>query len=582
MSIPDAMLPRAVLRSDLPPWLLAADGLRSGETSMQYLARHSHSFRYAARFLPPPYDVLVADVYAFCRFTDDLVDAAGDVPAAELRRRLEEWRELARRAYQGRAGSAAGEITGFPLLDRPIGEMARRGIPFELADDLIEGVGMDLEPRRYATLAELDLYSHRVASVVGLWLTRLVGVRDPAVLERAADLGLAMQLTNILRDVGEDRARGRLYLPLDVLARHGISADALMAVGAGSGRESLPPGWTDAMEELMAAAEARYARALEALPALPSFFRRPVRVSALVYRDIHRSLRRNRYDNLNRRAYVSRGRKAWLGIVARVLSEARPEPSAARGRVAAAVGVAALAGLLALSLGAAPPRGPTQGEAGEAGEERHAGVADVVTARLGSAEAMARRDLAAAEAALRRSPGKPELLLRRLRLLHALSVQDESLLASARAAREKAEAALGPSPLLLAYRGALEVVEARHGFWPRERMEPLRRGLPLLDSAVGLDPADAEIRYLRLTSGYYLPFFLGRKPQVREDFAALARLLPGARHDFPAAWYVAVTDFVLDKGGLEPGERERLLRARADVSAASKHRASGPDYSHIP
>src|SRR5690606_6945429 len=105
------------------------------------------------------------------------------------------------------------------------------------AAELIEGVGMDLEDgeaaeqpsqnsapkRRYTTLTELDVYSYRVASVVGLWLTRLVGVHDEQVLARAADLGHAMQLTNILRDVGEDWRNGRLYLPLDVLARHGIT-----------------------------------------------------------------------------------------------------------------------------------------------------------------------------------------------------------------------------------------------------------------------------------------------------------------------------------------------------------------------
>ncbi|HEX2613383.1 MAG TPA: squalene/phytoene synthase family protein, partial [Fibrobacteria bacterium] len=399
-------------------------------------------------------------------------------------------------------------------------------------------------------------YSYRVASVVGIWLARLVGVSDPEALRRAAEMGLAMQLTNILRDVGEDRARGRLYLPLDVLARHGIDPEALMAGRPG---DPPPPGWAGAMEELMAAAEARYARALEALPALPPFFRRPVGVSALVYRDIHRSLRRNGYDNLNRRAYVTRARKVWLGFRARLLlatgtwggSSAieagvpeTPAPSRARRawRWAIAIGLA----LPCLVVGASFSGGQDAGN-------------------MGDAETTARRELAMTEKALRENPAGPglaDLLMRRLRLLHALSVQDERLLAPARAARAEAEAALGASPLLLAYRGALEVVEARHGFWPRERLEPLKRGLPLLDSAVRLDPDQAEIRYLRLTSGYYLPFFLGRKPQVREDFAALSRLLPGVSRDFPPAWYAAVTGFVLDKGNLSPRDRERLRRAR--------------------
>lgn len=205
--------------------------------------------------------------------------------------------------------------------------------------------------------------------------------------------------------------------------------------------------------------------------------------------------------------------------------------------------------------------------------------------RLGDAIDVARADLAATERALRRKPTDPSLLLQRLRLLHVLSVQEEARLPEARAALNALAAASPGSvgsqarekPLYLAYAGALDVVEARHGFWPRERMEPLKRGLPRLDSATALDPGNAEIRYLRLTSCYYLPFFLGRKGSVKEDFEALASGLPAQRDRFPARWYLAVSGFVLEKGDVEGDARAALRRARDEVAAkaAAEERGGG-------
>lgn len=568
-------------QSSLPAWLRAQSDTLSTETSMEYLARHSHSFRYAARFLPPPFDTHVADVYAFCRFTDDLVDGS-TLPVPELRARLSDWRRLAQQAHRG-------VPTGFALLDRPLIDMGRRGIPFDYASELIAGVAMDLEPRRYATLAELDLYSYRVASVVGLWLTRLVGVNDPQVLKRAADLGHAMQVTNILRDVGEDWAVGRLYLPLDVLARHGVREEDLAESMASASVDSLPLGWQGAMEELMSLADARYWSAFGAIPALPRFFRVPVAVSGLVYRDIHTAIRRNRYDNLRCRAHTSRTRKLWLGLKARMqvglsgigigvereqvtshsLKDA-PESAAARGfslrkaglRIVLPLFLLLLLFLAGAAAGSAQPQTPPALES--------------------SAEARARRELTRIETEMRGQPENLDLQLQRLRILHPLSVQDAALLPVSRSARDQAERTVRENPgtalqskqrgaeplnLLLAYAGALDVVEARHAFWPRARLEPLERGLPRLDSAVQRDPDNAEIRYLRLTSSYYLPFFLGRKWSVREDFKALAELLPRARDAYPAEWYAAITDFVLEKGDLGERERSRLQRARREAFA---------------
>ena len=110
-----------------------------------------------------------------------------------------------------------------------MGEMRDAGVPFHYAEELVEGMRMDLDNTRYQTLADLRVYSYRVASVVGGWLTEQFGIQDPWVLERAYALGHAMQLTNILRDVGEDLGLGRLYLPENLLRRYGVDRARLEA-----------------------------------------------------------------------------------------------------------------------------------------------------------------------------------------------------------------------------------------------------------------------------------------------------------------------------------------------------------------
>jgi phytoene synthase len=269
-----------------------------------YLATGSRSFRFASRLFSPDDAGRVARVYAWCRVTDDLVDEPpAGVPAAEL---LDAWLALSRRAYEG-------QPTGLPLLDRVMGEMAAGGVPFRHAASLVEGMRMDLRGERYATLAELRRYTFCVASTVGLWLAQLMGVDDAVVLERAERMGHAMQLTNILRDVGEDRANGRLYLPAELLAKHGITEAALARMCAGG---DITPAWRALVEELMAVAEDDYRAALEAVPALPPSFGRAVAVAAHVYRGIHREIRRNGYDNLRRRAHTRASAKVSLALAA--------------------------------------------------------------------------------------------------------------------------------------------------------------------------------------------------------------------------------------------------------------------------
>jgi phytoene/squalene synthetase/geranylgeranyl pyrophosphate synthase len=294
---------RPVLRSSSPGKHLRAR-VPAGRDLIGYLATNSRSFRFASRFFPAPELESVARVYAYCRVTDDLVDRPGASDPAAL---LDEWMYFSRRSYDGMS-------SGLGLLDSAMGEMCERGVPFDYAASLADGMKMDLGGKRYANIGELRTYTYRVASVVGLWLTELAGVRDTAVLSRAAALGHAMQLTNILRDVGEDARAGRIYLPADKMKHHEITPELLEEMMLGL--VPVVPYYAQLVEELLRVAERDYDFAFEAIPELPPSFQRPVAVAAYVYRGIHAEIRRRSYDNLTQRAVTSPGRKVILGTLA--------------------------------------------------------------------------------------------------------------------------------------------------------------------------------------------------------------------------------------------------------------------------
>jgi hypothetical protein len=186
------------------------------------------------------------------------------------------------------------------------------------------------------------------------------------------------------------------------------------------------------------------------------------------------------------------------------------------------------------------------------------------------------RDLEAIEARIGAHPDSLGPRLDRLRVLYVLGVKEEAVLAEAGKALADLESRRGSDPalanLLRAYKGALMVAHAKHAFNPNRKLEYLKRGQPLLDSAVALRGAQAEVRYLRLVSGYYLPFFLGRKDEVREDFSVLADVLPGALSEFPPRWFLSVAGFVLDKGRLR---REQVASLRKAMDRARA--LAGPD-----
>ena len=293
------------------------------EEPERVMAKHGRSFHFASRLMPPEIRGPVARVYAFCRLVDDTVDRAPHPGAA--RARLQWLHGGARRAWElgseSRGASALPRVRPVPggpgestpaWLALVMGETREAGVPFSVVDRLMEGVASDLEPVSYQGWEDLRWYTHRVAGVVGLWIAGLAGCRDSWSLEMADELGRAMQLTNIARDVGADLAMDRIYLPEGLLARHGLDRDAMERLARGD--DPIPRGFAAAMEELMGRAEAGYGAAFQAIPDLPPGFRRAVAVAARVYGGIHDEIRRNGYDTLRLRARTGRFRKGWLAL----------------------------------------------------------------------------------------------------------------------------------------------------------------------------------------------------------------------------------------------------------------------------
>ena len=234
-------------------------------------------------------------LYAFCRIADDLVDADPDATietVTALRERL-------RAVYDGTPQDHP--------VDRALAIVMRdTRIPFSIPDALLEGMSWDATGRRYETLDDLYAYCARVAGTVGVMMTMAMGSRSRAVLARACDLGVAMQLTNIARDVGEDAKNGRLYLPRAWMAEAGIDPDAFMK------NPEPTPELRDIVARLIERADLLYARADHGVPMLPGNCRTAIRAARLIYAEIGRVITRATFDSITTRAVVGKGRKLWL------------------------------------------------------------------------------------------------------------------------------------------------------------------------------------------------------------------------------------------------------------------------------
>lgn len=221
------------------------------QESLAITRRSASNLALAFVALGPEKRQAMSVLYAFCREVDDVADEDAR-PVAERRAQLAQWREDVRLACNG----------GEPqlIVNRELQPVASRfQLPFELFDELIRGVEMDLEKTRYDTFEELDQYCYRVASVVGLLSIRIFGYTSPACREYAVHLGKALQLTNILRDVRNDAQRGRIYLPLAELRRHGVDEASVL-------RGEYTPGFHAAAAAVAVRARNHYQRAADLLP----------------------------------------------------------------------------------------------------------------------------------------------------------------------------------------------------------------------------------------------------------------------------------------------------------------------------
>jgi phytoene synthase len=293
--------------SGAPP--AAADDLVACEALMR---GGSKSFFAASRVLPARVRAPAIALYAFCRVADDAIDLADD-PAAAVERldaRLDAIYARRPQSYES---------------DRALAVVVDRfDLPRGLLDALIEGFRWDSEGRRYETIGQLEDYCARVAGTVGAMMAILMGTRSRTALARACELGVAMQLTNIARDVGEDARNGRLYLPREWLREEGIDPQAWLR------QPSFVPGIGRVVARLLALADTLYQRAEQGIAELPRDCRAAIMAARLVYAEIGREVERNGLDSLTRRAVVSTSRKTWLitrAMLARATSQ-RPLPGA--------------------------------------------------------------------------------------------------------------------------------------------------------------------------------------------------------------------------------------------------------------
>jgi phytoene synthase len=257
------------------------------------LAGGSRTFHAAARLLPRKLADAATAVYAFCRIADDHVDGGSGIDrVAQLRIRLDA--VYARQPAPHAADRALARV------------VETTALPHALPAALLEGFEWDLAGRQYETVEQLHAYALRVAGSVGLMMAWLMDEREPAMLARACELGIAMQLTNIARDVGEDARAGRLYLPRSWLRSAGADPDAWLAAPAPSRAVRGVVG------RLLAHADSWYERADTGIARLPLRHRIGIRAARLMYAEIGHEVARRECDSVTARARVSRTRKALL------------------------------------------------------------------------------------------------------------------------------------------------------------------------------------------------------------------------------------------------------------------------------
>jgi len=269
--------------------------MKPDEYCQQKAAASGSSFYYSFLFLPPERRRAITALYAFCREVDDVVDETNELQVAAAK--LAWWRAEV-------ANLAAGNAQ-HPVTKALAPHMQRFSISPERLNEIIDGMEMDLTQTRYLDWISLERYCYRVAGVVGLLAASIFGYRNARTLEYAKDLGIAFQMTNIIRDVGEDARKNRIYLPMDELKRFNLPASDIL-----NARETTE--FAALMRFQAERARSYYEKAAAALPAEDRRAQRPGLIMAAIYRALLKEIERDGFRVLTQRTSLTPLRKFWI------------------------------------------------------------------------------------------------------------------------------------------------------------------------------------------------------------------------------------------------------------------------------
>ena len=258
-------------------------------------AKSGSSFYYSFRFLPEKQRQAIIALYAFCREVDDTVDEIADKEIAASK--LEWWREEIIRTFKGEATHPVGLALQTAIDNFDLNE--------EYFMEIIDGMAMDLEQVTYPSFKHLALYCHRAASVVGLLSVEIFGYQDRATLKYAENLGMALQLTNIIRDVREDADRGRIYLPQDELVKFGVIPEDLFQLKSS-------PELVELLEFQTQRAKSYYQKAMQSLPEKDRYTQRTGLIMASIYEATLDEIEKDGFGVMQRRISLTPLRKLWL------------------------------------------------------------------------------------------------------------------------------------------------------------------------------------------------------------------------------------------------------------------------------
>jgi len=261
----------------------------------QKTAQSGSSFYYSFRFLSPERRRAITALYAFCREVDDVVDEVSD--AAVARTKLLWWRKEIAAVFEARPQH--------PVAQALVPVVASYGLPQSHFETVIDGMTMDLDYNRYPNFSALETYCDRVAGIVGVMCAQIFGYEDARTCDYARELGIAFQLTNIIRDVGDDLRRGRVYLPQDELQAFGVSMADLT-------HRRMTPAFQALMKHQAQRARSRYDKALATLPRVDKRAQRSGLIMAAIYRALLEEIEADGYHVLEQRISLTPLAKAWI------------------------------------------------------------------------------------------------------------------------------------------------------------------------------------------------------------------------------------------------------------------------------